>query len=68
MISRNKGLGSRLGMFGLLVRRGAFDPPPDQGEGGVGVACLLPEYVDKMTTSGKFWRHGHYVPLAEPST
>ena len=33
MISRNKGLGCRLGMFGLLVRRGAFDPPPDQAEG-----------------------------------
>jgi hypothetical protein len=29
-------------MFGFFVRRGAFDPSPDQGEGGVGVACLLP--------------------------
>ena len=31
MISRNKGLGSRLGVFGLFVRVASFDPPPDQG-------------------------------------
>ncbi len=52
-------------MFGLFVRRGAFDPPPDRGR--VGVACLLPVNTStKMTPPRKYWRHGHYVPPAEP--
>ena len=51
-------------MFGLFVRRGAFDPPPDQGEGGVGVACCLcihgqNDYINDYI---KEILAGHYVP------
>jgi hypothetical protein len=42
MISRNKGLGYRLGVFGLFVRVASLILPLDQGEGGVGMACPLP--------------------------
>ena len=42
MISRNKGLGSRLGVFGLFVRVASLILPPTTGKAGWGwPACCL---------------------------